>query len=157
MRLIKRRPFLLLEVLIAFVFVVSAFFPLIYPHFYIYQQQRQFINKIEIDLAVNEFYGAILVQLQRNQIAWQLIEEKHVFTVDEQFWRQLGYEKNIPFVGTYQFSVAKQKKNDRYGLYQVELTLTVTPKGPVKDADKKTKKSLIYNYNIFVSRLFTKA
>jgi hypothetical protein len=70
----RRRPFMLLEVMIAFALVLSAFLPLIYPHYFIYQQQRQFIAKIEIDMLVNSLYAAILVQMQTNQISWHMLE-----------------------------------------------------------------------------------
>lgn len=108
MILTARRPFLLLEVLIAFVFVVAAFFPLIYPHFYIFQQQRKFIEKIEIDNAVNDFYASIIEQLQQNQISWQAIEEGTVFPIDAGFWKSPVNNK-IPFLGSYRFRMIKQK------------------------------------------------
>lgn len=148
----KRPTFLLLEVLIAFTFVVSAFFPLVYPHYYIYQQQRHFIDKIEMDMAVNNFYAAILVQLQRNKIHWQQIEERTVFTVDESIWQELDIQKSIPFLGSYFFAIKKQKKNERYGLYLVELTLLVRP----KNSPNKPASMLTYKYEIFMTQLFSK-
>lgn len=155
MILTARRPFLLLEVLIAFVFVVAAFFPLIYPHFYIFQQQHKFIEKIEIDNAVNEFYALIIEQLQQNQISWQAIEEGTVFPIDEGFWKRSTEHKKIPFVGSYRFRIIRKKSNDKYELALVELSLTVAPKGSGKKDFKKAQK-LTYNYQIFMSRLFSK-
>lgn len=159
MILTARRPFLLLEVLIAFVFVVSAFFPLIYPHFYIFQQQHKFIEKIEIDNAVNDFYAQIIELLQQNQISWQAIEAGSSFPIDEGFWKQTEHYEKIPFVGIYQFKVLKHKKNDKYELCLVELNLTVTPRRGVgnKKSGLQDQKNLTYTYQIFMSRLFSKA
>jgi hypothetical protein len=155
MRHLKRRYFLLLEVLIAFTIVAIAMLPLIYPHFYIYQQERKFIHKINLDIAVNYFYGGIIEQLQRNQISWNMIEEKHLFVVDQAFWRSIGYaEKDIPFNGEYQFNVIREKKNDNYGNYKIGLTLTVFPQGYIKSSTDPTKKNLTFHYIIFVSRIF---
>lgn len=151
-----RRPFLLLEVLIAFTFVVAAFFPLVYPHFYIYQQQRRFVDKIEIDMAVNNAYGVILEQLHQNKISWQSIEEGQIYPIDDQFWLQAGSLKKIPYGGYYQLKVNKSKQNERYGLSWVILTLNVTAGAAFKTDEERAKKSLVYRYDIFLSRLYTK-
>lgn len=156
MILIARRHFLLLEVLIAFVFVVGSFFPLIYPHFYIFQQQRKFIEKIEIDNGVNEFYALIIEQLHQNQISWQAMEEGTVFQIDEGFWKRTDNNKRIPFLGSYRFGMIKQKNNEKYEVAVVELILTVAPKGGGKKDFKKAM-PLTYTYQIFVTRLFSKA
>lgn len=156
MILIARRPFLLLEVLIAFVFVVGAFFPLIYPHFYIFQQQHKFIEKIEIDNGVNEFYALVMEQLQQNQISWQAIEEGAAFPIDEGFWARSTVQKKIPFLGSYSFRVEISKRNDKYELALVQLNLTVNPTGAGKK-DFRGAKPMTYSYKIFMSRLYSKA
>lgn len=156
MILTERRSFLLLEVLIAFIFVVGAFFPLIYPHFYILQQQHSFIEKLEIDNAVNDFYGYIIEQLQQNQISWQAIEEGTVFPIDENFWKRSGDDKKSPFVGAYRFRILNKKSNDKYELCLVELHLVVTPGGNNKKKIRKNQ-NLTYTYQIFMSRLYSKA
>lgn len=154
MILTARRPFLLLEVLIAFVFVVGAFFPLIYPHFYILQQQNTFIGKIEVDNAVNIFYAKIIEQLQQNQISWEAMEQGTVFPIDENFWGPLRSKKKIPFKGSYSLKITQSKKNDRYEVCLVELHLNVTPPNQKKSFRKK--ENLTYTYKIFMTRLFSK-
>ena len=149
---LKRRYFLLLEVLISLAFVTIAIIPLLYPHFFIYQQQRSFINKIDIDIAVNEFYGKIVEQLQQSQISWEAIEQQHAIPITEQFWSASEeYRRSPPFTGAYRFRIVKSKKNDQYGLYLLELTIVVdsNPKS------HKTHKMLTYTYQIFATRLFS--
>lgn len=145
MILLTRRPFLLLEVLIAFIFIVGAFFPLIYPHFYIFQQQHRFIRKIEIDNAVNDFYASIVEQLQQNKIDWGAMEQGEDVPIGGQ---------GLPFTGSYRIKLLKTKKNEKYELGLAELTLMIAP----GKEDKKTKgeSPLIYTYQIFVTRLYSK-
>lgn len=143
--------FLLLEVLIAFALVVLAVLPLIYPHFYIYQQQRAFIQKIDLDLAVNLIYAQLLEKLYRNEISWLEIEQQTDHSINDQILEQAGFTGLFPFVGTYQFEVLKTKKNAQFSLHQVKLTLRFAPKGEKASAGNK-KPPLIYTYIIFVAQ-----
>jgi hypothetical protein len=64
----------------------------------------------------------------------------------------------VPFVGQYQFEIMKHKQNDRYGLYQVELTVQLMQQPTASKATSiKRSKVLTYRYNLFVTRLFAKA
>lgn len=157
MKLVKRRHFLLVEVLIAFAFVVAALLPLMHPHFYIYQQQSRFIDKIDLDIAVNNFYGNILQQLQANEISWDLIESKRVSTVSEHLWGKRPNMSPHPFVGNYQFQISKSKTNKNYGVYLLELTLEVAPKDHFKNETEKKKKTSVFTFKIFLTRLFQTA
>ena len=151
----KRCYFMLIEVLIAFAFVLIGILPLIYPHFFIYREQHKFIEKINTDIAVNEFYAIILEQLQQNQISWGIIELKQPIPITSDFWaRSQQYNKTPPFTGSYQFHIIIGKKNDQYGLYRVGLTITIPPK-TFKNEAEKAKKTLTYTYEIFVTRLFS--
>lgn len=152
MIVLKRQTFLLLEVLIAFAFIVTSFFPLVYPHYYIYQQQRHFIDKIKTDTAVNNLYGSILVKLHTNEITIQQIEEGHIFPIDEQLMEGISKGKNNSLVGNYKFKVKKNKKNDQYGLYKVNLLIDIHPRGNTKE-----KETLTFKYKIFLARHFSKA
>lgn len=149
-----RRPFLLLEVLIAFAIVAMAVLPLIAPHFYIFQQQTRFVDKIHLDLAVNRFYGTIVEQLQRNEIGWGDIEQKRVFPIDEGFLKMAGYHDPLSYTGSFQFLEVKHKKNDNYGLYQIELIMAFEPKLPPKSKGIADEHRLVYEYTLFVTRLF---
>lgn len=157
LKFIKRRYFLLVEVLIAFAFVVAALLPLMHPHFYIYQQQSRFIDKIELDIAVNNFYGNILQQLQMNEISWDAIENKRASTVSEQLWGTKTDMSPRPFIGHYKFHIEKSKTNKEYGVYLLELTLEVVPRGNFKNDAEKKKKTSVFTFKIFVTRLFQTA
>jgi hypothetical protein len=153
-KLVTRRHFLLVEVLIAFAFVVAALLPLMHPHFYIYQQQSRFIDKIELDIAVNNFYGNILQKLQTSEISWARIESKHASPVTDQLWGRTTSMTPNPFKGNYKFRIEKSKINKDYGVYLLELTLEVVPNTPLKKETEKKKKPAVFTFKIFASRLF---
>lgn len=73
MHLRKTRPFLLLEVIIAFTLVIMCIIPLIAPHVFIAGQQRKFIRQIELDHFINLFYAEMLEKLYRGQVDWNTI------------------------------------------------------------------------------------
>ena len=152
---IQRRHFLLLEVLIAFAFVVIAVLPLIYPHFYIYQQQHKFIEKIDLDIAVNEAYAVIMEQLYLNQISWDMIEQKQWMPINEQFWAKVKHHENSPFRGNFQLQIvaSKENKEERYGNYLLQLNLQLFPKH-TKTPTEKIENANALIYKIFVSKLF---
>lgn len=154
---VKRRYFLLIEVLIAFAFVVVALLPLMHPHFYIFQQQSRFVDKIEMDIAVSNFYGNILQKLQTNEISWDHIQSQRVDQVSEQLWGERKELHSRPFKGHYKFEIEKSKTNKNYGAYLVKLTLEVVPNGPFKNDAEKAKKTSRFTFEIFVTRLFQTA
>ncbi len=147
--------FLLLEVLISFALVVLAVLPLIYPHFYIYQEQRAFIHKINLDMAVNLIYVNLVEKLHKNEIPWMDIQNDRVMHIDENLLKQAGYEKPFPYEGTYQFHLLKTKKNPQYALNRVELTLRFLPKTAKKNNDNKASPNspLTYKYELFIAQL----
>jgi hypothetical protein len=156
MRIFKRRHFLLLEVLIAFLFVASAMLPLLYPHFYIFQREKQFIKKIRTDIAINLFYADIIEQLQKNEISWHLIEEGHTFSIDEDFWRKKEFREEIPFTGEYRFEIPLKKKNKVFGLYRLKLILTIfSPRSNTQPENtEECPKNQTCSYIICASKIF---
>lgn len=144
---IKRRYFLLIEVMIALTLIIFAVLPLIYPHFYIYKEQKSFVNKLNLDLAVNHFYAHIIEQLQRNEISFQDIEQGTKMALDLNGIE--GLAANLPYIGHYHFAIVKSKKSARFGLYEVQLHIQILPK-----EKSDNKKALNYEYLIFVGRLF---
>jgi len=149
----KLGHFLLLEVLIAFALVVMAVLPLIYPHIYIYQQQRAFINKIDLDIAVNQIYVNLAEKLHRNEIPWGDIEHKRVAAIDTKLLEGTAFEKSFPFEGTYQFEIARRKKNPQYALNLVKLTIDFKPKSLSKSSKEEEVKSLVYTYEVFIAQM----
>ncbi len=148
LRKLNKRYQLLLEVLIAFALVVLCILPLIAPHVYIYQSQKRFVDKIELDHTVNLLYGQITELLYRNEIHLSDIENKKDFDVDQHLLEKIGYSKNFPFKGSYTFLEVKKKplKVSSYHLYLYELTFTFEP-------NHSGSEKLTYNYKIFLAKI----
>lgn len=128
----KRKFFLLLEVMICFALVVLCALPLIYPHTYILHMQREFIQEIELDHFVNNHYAALVEQLYRNQVPWDVISGKRPLPVNP---------PDLPVTGTLQFEEKKHKPDEvvNFGVYLFEITYTFSNK-------------LTYTYHLMMTR-----
>lgn len=118
---VSKRPFLLLEVMIAFALVVLTILPLIYPHTYILRTQKEFIKEIDLDLWVNNHYANLIEQLYKNQIPWDVISGQRTLSLNPE---------NLPFSGTLQFTQLKSKPDEitTYGVYLFEITYSFSNK-----------------------------
>ena len=125
----RKRPFLLLEVLIAFAIVVGCILPLIYPHVMMYKSKKQFEDDIQKNHMANLLYVDILEKLHRNEIAWREIEEK----------KEFSFEKGR-FRGSYKFEEEKHKPPDATGFSVAILNLKIT------------LDTMKYEYEIFAGR-----
>jgi len=110
LKLISRRPFILLEVMIAFFITAMAILPLIGPHIYIYYEQARFTDRVELDITVGKLYAYLYEQLQKNEISWGDIDRKTIFPITESLLQDAKFKGSFPFRGTYRFSEMKQKK-----------------------------------------------
>jgi hypothetical protein len=133
-----KRPFLMLEVLIAFALIIFCIAPLTIPHFAILKEQKASINNMRINHAVSNIYVAILEKMHKMEVPLNDIENKTVFPVDFQELKEIqGYS------ATYQFSIIKLniRKTDGFTTYLVNLQLNFVPtfKG----------KPYTYDYEIF--------
>jgi hypothetical protein len=130
----RRRPFLLLEVMIAFGILSLAAIPLIYPHLMILKEERALIQEMNIDFIAKEMIADFLVDLYDNKTPITLIEskgtqeappnplfEKAFFEIDERH---------------------KPQKPDDYVLYKVEAKLTIITK----------TKTAVYPFNFIIER-----
>ncbi|MFA6916040.1 MAG: hypothetical protein WC222_06565 [Parachlamydiales bacterium] len=146
-----RRPFLLLEVLIAFLLVALCAIPLVAPHVSIYKDQLEFMDKIQLDHFVNQYYAELIEKLYRQNIAWDALTNETKFKIDKE--KIISWDnRQLPYEGSYSFSDKKHKPKEPkpFTVYLLQLTLTFKP---VKKAgtDKKSK-DLVYKYDIFVPR-----
>jgi hypothetical protein len=158
MHSLKRRPILLLEVLIAFAIIVLCIFPLIYPHAMMAKSQREFIHKIELDHAVTLLFAQIYQDLLTNKIEWADIEGKKQFEISQQDLQKFSQGKKLPFTGSYSFKpvIHKPKSQTPQETTAYIFTLTfnfqpqyITPKMRFKS---RSKAGLKYKYKLFILR-----
>lgn len=71
---LRRRPILLLEVLICFALIALCALPLIYPHVFMLRSEKQYVNAIELDHFVNILFIDTLQKMYQNEISWAQIE-----------------------------------------------------------------------------------
>lgn len=152
----RRRPIVLLEVLIAFALVAICALPLIYPHVFILRSEKKFIATVELDHLVNLLFAELLQKLYQNEIAWPDLENGKDLPIDSHLLESIGYRESLPFVGTYKFITIRQKprKAADKTVYLFRLELTFIPK-PGLFLEKKLKgddTKIIYNYQIAVER-----
>lgn len=158
MKIIKKRYIALLEVLIAFVLISLCVLPLIYPHAAMLKTEQEFIAEVELDHQVNLLYANRLQKLYLNEISWSDIESGKEFTIDKQLLQSIGYEKELPFIGSYRFTEIKHKppKQPEDAVYLFNLTFIFTPKGPQKKAWKPQhedqSKTLRYSYEVAIEK-----
>lgn len=151
----KRRPILLLEVLIAFAIIVLCIFPLIYPHAAMARAQREFIKKIELDHVVTLLFAQIYQDLQTNKIEWSDIENKRQFELTPQDLQKLNQGKSLPFKGHYHFErmihKPKSQTPQETTAYLYKLIFHFQSQHETKKTGR-AKKPLEYNYKLFILR-----
>lgn len=148
-----KRPVLLLEVLIAFALVVLCIFPLVTPYVYIFKAQTLFNQKILLDQSVNRFYVHLLERVYRNEIPWNAIEQKQVFTIDREALKLASGGVNLPYTGTYQLSLSRHKGGNERPLSANVVSLTITFEGNETSSKDKKKELIHYHYQFFAAKI----
>lgn len=153
-----KRPLVLLEVLIAFALVVLCVLPLIYPQVFILKSEREFVDTIELDHAVNLLYGNRLQKLYLKEIDWDEIEEERRIPITDAMMKESGILREFPYKGEYQFFIIKRKPpKPEDHLYLVRLIFSFTSTKKPKKVDNNSlvsdqSKKLTYAYDIFIER-----
>ena len=115
-RIVKKRPLTLLEVLIAFALIVIAIFPLVEPRVGIVRQEAQMVRVAQLNHTVNRLYGALLVQLYRNEVAIDFITKDEVtYPFDEKLLKEAGVAATLE--GMYILTQLKSKQKEGKGAY----------------------------------------
>lgn len=156
----RRRPIVLLEILIAFALVALCILPLIYPHVFILRSEKRFISTVELDHFVNLLYADRLQRLYQNEIPWQDVENGKELPIDASILESMKYSGNLPFLGTYQFVDIRHKprKPEDRTVYLFNLIFTFLPKpGFFLEKQAKTEEAIerekiIYKYQVAVER-----
>jgi hypothetical protein len=149
LKAISKRPVLLLEVVIALALVALCVIPLLAPQAIILSRQQRFMNEIDLDHLVNLLYADIILQLYKNEISWNTLMNNIQYEVDSIILNRVGFNKNIPFKGIYQFKEKKHKpkKESSYSIHLFDLDFKFSREDPKTDV-----KALTYHYDIFLIR-----
>jgi hypothetical protein len=156
---LQKRPIILLEIMIAMAMIVLCILPLLAPRSAMLQEQRKFIDAMELDHAVSLFYVDILERLYRNQIAWNDIQDHTVFPIDSdllQHTKSLQLPENL--IGTYRFDIIKHKDQDDgpnagWIIALVSLTFVFRKEGEeVSASTSGSSKKLVFQYEICLLR-----
>ena len=143
---IRRRPIMLLEVLISFALIVFCALPLIYPHVAILKSEREFVSVVEKDHLVNLLFIDVIEKLYLNEISFESIVSKKEFIVNDYELKKIGLQDPVPLVVTYTFKeikskVARDKKRTAY-LFNLSFKVESKDKTP----------SSTYNYDILIEK-----
>lgn len=135
---VKKRPFLLLEVMIAFTLVTLCAIPLIYPHVSMIKAEKVLINKVKLNHQMHLIYAGIIEKMHKNEITLQDVESKRLFNVPEDELKPLkGYK------ATYQFIRQKEKERNDLG-FTVHLATVQLNFIPTNGS-----KTISYEFKIF--------
>lgn len=143
----SKRPFLLLEVLIALFIVVVCVSPLLSSQVFMYKIERQFLHKLEVDRVANIVFTDIIKNLyEKKEVGWSDIQENKLFTYDLLQHQSNGVPKHFPYKITYSLGMTKLRKPKIKPInFIVLLNITITP-------DDKSQNPNIYAYNVYLNR-----
>lgn len=142
---LKKRPMFLLEAMIAFAIVVLCALPLLAPHFAMLRAQQTYRDQLNLDHAVNLFYGQLMQQLYLNQIPWEDLQNRP-HEISQKMLQEAGINpESFPYKGSYLFT-PKRTKPKKPGplsawLYNLDFTFA-SPKMPPRT----------YHYEVFIVR-----
>jgi len=139
----RKRPYLLLEVLIALTLVVMCFIPLLRPHLFIVTEERRLLREIDTQRAVRLLFMEILVELYNNTISWKDIEDGNTKDLDAYSSANFSadYEEALTLLRAYGYRAkyffstkdSKASEDGTTSCYLLTLTVTLeTSKGKVK-------------------------
>lgn len=143
----KRRPFLLLEVLIALAIVSLCAIPLIAPNLWLIKAEKEFLQTIENDRIAHLIFLHVVENLYNNVYSWENLKnnEEIPFSLES----IPAIPENWPFEVTVRSKVAQSKTGltDEHSFNLLEITITIK-----KTPEIKGEKDLIVKNLIFVER-----
>lgn len=144
---IKKRPFALLEVMIAMALVALCALPLIFPHVAILKAEKAFNDDLELDHIVSLLYAHLLEKLYLNEIPWNDIMEGKMQPIESDLLESIGYNKKIRFKGFYCFHEIKHKppKPEDGGVYLFALHFQF--------GESEKHPDLKYEYHVMMERV----
>lgn len=99
----KKRNFTLLEVLIAFLLIITAAIPLLSPYPYMLKTEKAFIQQLEMDRLASLYYVDLLAKILKGEFNPSEHKEGEILTIEE----REGETKKIPYKANYVFDEEK--------------------------------------------------
>lgn len=148
--MIQKKPFILLELLIAVSLVVSSALPLIYSPFAAMRTEANAIAMFELQRHAENGFAHIKQQLYCNDIPWKhLTYSKKEAPVLRQEIIQLDSLKQLSFIQkTRIYTLASKKGTDGEAYRLIAVEITFEPEQKKRAFEKKT-----YLNKIFVTNL----
>jgi len=78
LRVIRRRSFTLIEVMIAIAILTLTLVPLLYPHYAIIREQQLFVKEVEVDRLINLHYKEELKRFYSGGVNWENEWEREI-------------------------------------------------------------------------------
>ncbi len=157
MKLLSKKPFSLLEVIIALTLVSFCALPLIYPHVAMLKAQYVFTRRMQLDHAVNLLYATVLEKLYLNKISWSDLTQTK-FEITDQLIQEAHLEGLLTYPGNFTFTEINRRplKLGDHNYFDFLLTFTFTSP-ELKHLNKKQVEtsSLEYTYHVFITRDLT--
>lgn len=107
LRVLQRLPFLLLEVMIAFLLMALCLVPLLQPHYAMLQSDLMILEESKIERVVHKIYAEFLVSLYRGEVTWSAIDHYDTPARTQPVNPQLL--EGLPYNVTYVLRVAPYK------------------------------------------------
>jgi hypothetical protein len=125
--MMRKSPFLLLEVMIAFGILALAAVPLIYPHLMILKEERAIIKEMNRDFAARNLIAGLLVDLYENNISLKLIEEHGTLEVSKEKLEAVGIPEGALSRAYFQFDGRRKPPKDyeNHALHKVDAELNL--------------------------------
>lgn len=165
----RKRPFLLLEVLIAFFIVALCAIPLMAPQIFMVRSELSQAREVELDRAVNILFADLLEKFYEQGVNWETVGTKDLpkpaLPLNTEVFDRLGYGPNylqrLGFEGDYTVRVklSKVKKdlsktegpNGELLYHMLEIKYSFKPLRWIS-LDLAKDDTLTYVYDLFAQR-----
>lgn len=140
MRVVRRVPFLLLEVMIAFLLMALCLVPLLQPHYAMLQSDLMVLEESKIERVVQKLYADFLIKLYRGEITWADIDHHdtpvRIHSIDPIMLEGLPYNvtyllRIAPYTGKKKGEYSKGKPSktsrDHHPNHLLEIIYTFSP------------------------------
>lgn len=148
---VKKKPFILLEILIAIGLIALCAVPLIVRPLQLYQKEMNFLWEIEAERLADWTFSEIKEKLLKNEIPWKKLPDKkkgkETFTLPDAFISlPEGQKKKVQRKFTLKCKREREGlKEEIYRMYEVKIYFT-----PKLISQKKKQK---YLYRVLIQKL----